>query len=186
MRPRCLALVTTALLALPGCGSDASDRDPAPEALPPVGAAPSPFEGTFRVSGQTTETAGGEGREIAGTIVLVQDGLSYTASFDLTTIFPTPEGPTEARVVGTGEGRLESGELHGVADTQVILAEVPGVDAEFAFLPRSYGPRLRSRSVTRINDDGSLLIEIESEGTEGARYRATTTTMGGTRISPAR
>ncbi len=179
-------LAAAAALSLPlACGPD-PERSEA-DALPDVAAAPAPFSGTFRVSGRTIDEASGAARDIAGTIVLAQEGENYTASFELETLFPTPDGSaTEAQVVGTGKGQLESGELVGTAETQIILAQVPGVDADFAFLPRQYGPRITSESRTRVNRDGSLTIEIQSRAAEGESYRATRTTVRGTRISPSR
>lgn len=187
-------LVTVAALLLPlSCGSQTEseiETGAAAEAAtgaPDVGAAPAPFAGTFRVSGRTVEEASGASRDIAGTVILVQDGEEYTASFEFETLFPTPDGgSSEAQVVGTGQGRLDGGELVGTADTQIILAQVPGVDADFAFLPRQYGPRITSESTTRLNDDGSLTIEIQSQAADGQEYRATRTTVRGTRISPVR
>ena len=184
MSPRFFALAAAALLLSPGCGSEAPESD---EPAPSVGAAPAAFNGTFRVSGRTVEVETGQGRDIEGIVVIVQEGDAYSANYELETLFPTPEGPTEAQVVGTGQGGIEGGELRGTADTQIIMAQVPGVSADFGFLPRHYGPRITSNSTTRLNDDGSLTIEIESRAAEGEKdYRATRTTVRGTRISPAR
>jgi hypothetical protein len=181
MGPRLLALAAAVLLSLPGCGSEAPRSD---EASPEPG--PSAFSGTWRVSGRTVERQSGRGRDIDGTVVIVAEPDGYKASFELTTLFPTPDGPSEAQVVGTGSGRVEGDRLHGTADTQIILARVPGVDADFAFLPRSYGPRITSRSVTTLNEDGTLTIEIENEGAEGSDYRGTRTSVTGVRIETAR
>jgi len=192
MSTRFVSLVAAALLCLNGCGPEASDSktDDASTAPSPASEsraeASASFSGTYRVSGRTVEHQSHRGRDIDGTVVITQAGDGYTASFELTTLFPTPDGPTEAQVVGTGSGSLEGRELRGVADTQIILAQVPGVDAEFGFLPRRYGPRVRSRSVSRIDEGGSLVIEIENEAAEGARYQGTRTTLRGDRISTAR
>ncbi|NNL64704.1 MAG: hypothetical protein HKP30_00540 [Myxococcales bacterium] len=147
-----------------------------------MAAAPRVFTGTYRVSGQTVEEASGRSRDISGTIVLSQDGDAYTASFELATLFPTAEGASEAQIVGTGEGMLEGDQLLGTAETQIILAQVPGVDAEFAFLPRQYGPRITSRSVAELDEEGALTIEIKSEAAAGESYRSTRTTVRGARI----
>lgn len=177
MSPRLLALAVAAtLLTLPDCGSE--------ERSQPVGPEPGPaaFSGAYRVSGRTVEKQSRQGRNIEGTVVIVAEDDGYKASFDLTTLFPTPDGPTEAQVVGTGAGRVEGAELHGTADTQIILAQVPGVDADFGFLPRRYGPRITSRSVARLAADGTLTIEIESEGVPGSGYRGTRTALTGVRV----
>ncbi|HKJ23258.1 MAG TPA: hypothetical protein VKB65_00450 [Myxococcota bacterium] len=180
MIPRLLALAAVALLCLPGCGPEAPRSD---ETTPEPG--PAAFSGTWRVRGRTVEKRSHQGRDIDGTVVIAAEGDGYRASFELTTLFPTSDGPTEAQVVGTGAGRVEDGSLQGTADTQIILAQVPGVDAEFGFLPRRYGPRITSRSVATLAEDGSLTIEIENEGVEGSSYRGTRTSVTGTRIETA-
>lgn len=183
MSPRFVALAAAALILSPACGSQA----PETETPPPTGAAAATaFTGTFHVSGRTVEKASGASRDIAGLVVIVADEGSYTASYELETLFPTPGGPTEAQVIGTGRGTIEGSALRGTADTQIIMAQVPGVSADFAFLPRTYGPRITSESTTRLEEDGSLVIEIESHAAEGQSYRATHTTVRGSRISPAR
>lgn len=180
MGRRLLTFAATALLCLSGCGSEApqntqTDTDP------------SAFAGTYRVSGRTVEKQSGQGREIEGTIVFDVGEGGYTASFELTTLFPTEGGPVEAQIVGTGAGEIQGAELHGVAETQIILAQVPGVDANFAFMPRSYGPRIRSTSVSRLNSDGSLTIDIETVGAEGETgYRGTRTSVSGHRAESTR
>ena len=192
MSTRFVALAAAALLCLNGCGSEAPDSktDQASKAPTPTDESPavepSAFSGTYRVSGRTVETQSHRGRDIDGTVVITQVGDGYTASFKLTTLFPTADGPTEAQVVGTGSGNLQGDELRGVADTQIILAQVPGVNADFGFLPRRYGPRIRSQSVSRLDENGSLVIEIENEAAEGAAYRGTRTTLRGDRITTAR
>jgi hypothetical protein len=181
MSPRLLALAAAALLFLPGCRSEAPEPDSETPENAVVDAAD--FYGTYRVRGRTVERQTGAGRDIKGTVVISGDGDGYKASFKLTTLFPTPDGPSEAQVVGTGSGIVEEGELRGTADTQIILAQVPGVNADFAFLPRHYGPRITSRSTSRINEDGSLTTEIENEAAAGQSYRGTRTTLRGMRIS---
>ena len=184
MSPRVLALAAAALILPPACGSQTSEPESPP---PPVGAAAAAaFTGTFQVSGRTVETEGGASRDIAGLVVIVANEGAYTASYELETLFPTPGGPTEAQVVGTGKGSIEGSSLRGTADTQIIMAQVPGVSADFAFLPRQYGPRITSQSTTRLTDDGMLVIEIESRAAEGESYRSTRTTVRGTRVSPTR
>jgi len=176
MSPRFFAIAASLLLPL-ACSPDATDP------IEPTGTAGlSDFAGTYQVSGRTVEEESGEGRDIAGTVVIRPAAEGYEASFKLTTLFPTSDGASEAQVVGTGEGRLEGGALEGTADTQIILAEVPGVNADFAFLPRSYGPRIRSSSTARLDEDGALVIEIVSEPAEGEAYRTTRTQVRGTRI----
>jgi len=192
MSTRFVVLVAPVLLYLAGCGSEAPDSktDEGPKAASATAESrapePSAFSGTYRVSGRTIEQQSHRGRDIDGTVVISQQGEGYTASFKLTTLFPTVDGPTEAQVVGTGSGSLQGDELRGVADTQIILAQVPGVNADFGFLPRRYGPRIRSQSVSRIDESGSITIEIENEAAEGSTYGGTRTTLRGARIATTR
>lgn len=184
MTPRLGALLVSALLLPLSCGSQETNTktgDATPSAAE-AAAAPRDFTGTYRVSGQTVEEATGRSRDISGTIVLAQEGDEYTASFELETLFPTTEGASAAQVVGTGKGMLDGAQLLGTADTQIILAQVPGVDADFAFLPRQYGPRITSRSVAELDEQGDLTIEIKSEAAAGEEYRSTRTTVRGARI----
>jgi len=183
MSPRFLAPVAAALLLSPACSTEAPDEE---SRSPAAIVAPDAFSGTFRVSGHTVEVgSSGRGRDIEGTVVIAQDGDAYTASYELTTLFPTPDGPSQAQVVGTGRGSVSGSELQGTADTQIILAQVPGVAADFAFLPRTYGPRITSRSTARLDPDGTLTIEIESQGVRGETYRPTRTTVRGVRLAAA-
>jgi hypothetical protein len=57
--------------------------------------------------------------------------------------------------------------------------------APAGFLPRRYGPRITSRSVTKLDEDGTLTIEIENEGAPGSGYRGTRTSLTGVRIETA-
>jgi hypothetical protein len=177
-----------ALLAFPTCGRSSQQN-----AVPAVGSAPMAavpakarpdFSGAYRVSGKTIEKGTTNSRPLDGTIILVQEGDSYAATFDLQTELATPEGPSaRAQVVGKGEGLVKGQGLEGTATTQIVWAAVPGVDSQFAFLPKRFGPRLASESKARLQPDGSILIEIDSKGIGGSRYTPTHTTLRGVRIS---
>jgi hypothetical protein len=176
-----------AFLAILACG-----RGSAQKAVPQVGSGPtatlSPdaradFSGAYHVSGKTIEKGTTNARPLEGTIILVQEGNSYTATFDLQTELPTPEGPAaRAQVVGKGDGAVKGGALEGSATTQIVWATVPGVDSQFAFVPKRFGPRLESKSKARLQPDGSILIEIDSEGIGGSRYTPTHTSLRGVRM----
>lgn len=142
--------------------------------------------GTYRVAGVTEELEGGATRPIDGTIVLTQDGDGYTASFQLSTLYPSPSGQHRAAVIGKGEGAVRGGDLDGKAHTQVVVAAVPGVDTDFAFAPRTVMARIESASKATIQADGKLVIEIENAAAEGERYRPTRTRLSGERIAAAR
>jgi hypothetical protein len=138
-----------------------------------------PIPGMYRVQGATVDKATGEKREISGTVILAVEGDDYTATFHLTTNFPgTGTDPVAAEVIGKGDGKVEGRTLTGVAHTQVVVAGIPGVDPNFAFIPR-----LISDSVTTIARNGSVTIQTDSRGEEGEDYAPTRTTLHGSRIA---
>ena len=101
-----------------------------------------------------------------------------TATFHLATTFPgSGTDPIAAEVIGKGEGRVEGRKLTGTAHTQVVVASVPGVDPNFAFIPRQVSTRLISDSVTTIARNGAVVIQTESRGEEGEHYAPTKTTL---------
>jgi len=143
------------------------------------------FSGHYHVKGVTVQKATGAKREIAGTIILVQQGDAYTSTFELATNFPTVNGAVKAQVIGKGEGKVEGRTARGKAETQIVLSEVPGVDPGFAMLQPTAGPRIESDSVAKLGDDGALSIEIESRAAPGEEYAATRTTLKGKRMHAA-
>jgi hypothetical protein len=175
------------LLSFPACGRGSAQKtvpevSSAPAATAPANARPD-FSGTYRVSGKTIEKGTTNSRPLDGMIILVQEGDAYTATFDLQTELPTPEGPSaRAQVVGKGDGAVKEDGLEGTATTQIVWAAVPGVDSQFAFVPKRFGPRLASESKARLQPDGSILIEIDSKGVGGSRYTPTHTTLRGIRM----
>ncbi len=145
-----------------------------------------PIAGMYRVQGATVDKATGEKRDIGGTVILAVEGDGYTATYHLTTTFPgTGTDPVSAEVIGKGEGRIEGRTLTGTARTQLVVATVPGVDPNFAFIPRQVSTRLVSDSVTTIARDGSVTIQTDSQGEAGEEYAPTRTTLRGTRIAAA-
>lgn len=149
----------------------------APAAAEPVGAGVS---GRYRVSGETIDKATGARRPISGTIRLAQADGGYTASFELRTVLPGSDA-APAQVLGTGSGTVDGATLRGTADTQLLVSNVPGVDAGFVGMPREVSARIRSTSVATIGADGRITIEIDNEPAEGARYRPTHTVLEGRR-----
>ena len=163
-----------------------SDRDSPP--TPDVAAAPPPLpiSGMYDVSGVTRAVAAGPGEErrIAGTVILKQNGDSYTATFKLDTTFPGVDDPVHADVIGSGEGSIEGRTLRGTTKTQLVVSTVPGIDTEFAFIPRIVGARIASTAVTEIDPDGTVRIELENQPAEGEHdYRPTRTSLTGRRIA---
>lgn len=160
--------------------------EPASEA-PDVAAAvdPLPISGLYDVEGVTRSLQGpGDERRISGTVVLRHDGDRYTATFKLDTTFPGVDEPVQADVIGSGEGSVEGRTLTGTTDTQLIVSSVPGVDTEFAFVPRIVGARVVSTAHTEIAPDGSVVIELLNQPAEGEHdYLPTRTRLTGRRIA---
>ena len=125
----------------------------------------------------------GEERRIAGTVILKQTGEAYSATFELDTTFPGASEPVKADVIGRGEGTIEGRTLRGTTHTQLVVSTVPGIDTGFAFVPRIVGARIASTSVTEIEPDGSLVIELENQPEEGEEdYLPTRTRLTGRRV----
>jgi hypothetical protein len=184
--PRGVSLAALiALTALVACGPGAENGS----ATAPVGAGPPVGEqnlgGLYDVSGLTTELDSGDQREIAGTIIISQDGDRYDSTFSLRTMFPTPSGPLPAEVIGRGEGQVDGLVMTGRAETQIVLSTVPGVDSSFAYVPRRVSERIVSSSVARVTEDGQVTIEIRSEPGESSSYARTSTILKGERVSGA-
>lgn len=171
-------LTSTTLLGL-ACGS-------APEgAAPAAEEAGLPISGMYSVEGVTTETASGHQRKLSGTIILAEEGPRYTATFSLATTYPGGEQSLPAEVIGQGEGTVEGRTLKGTNHTQLVVTTVPGVDPGFAFIPRMVSTRIVSTSVTRLEADGSVEIELANAPEEGEDYSPSRTRLTGKRVSAA-
>ena len=170
-----LALPTIILLLL-GCGGQ--DAEVAQEKIEAT-----PIPGRYDVHGSTIATESGHKRDIAGTIILSEQSGGYTATFDLATTYPGAEAALPAQVIGKGEGTIEGRTLRGTAQTQLVMASVPGVDPGFAFIRPQVSTRLISTTVATIAADGGLSIEIENQPAEGEDYTPTRTTLRGSRVS---
>jgi hypothetical protein len=141
-----------------------------------------PIAGQYEVSGTTIETKTGSKRQIAGTVILAEDGDDYTATFHLATVFESASGAMPAEVIGKGSGTINGRELRGTAETQVVISTVPGIDPAFAFIPRMTSTRIVSNSVTSIAADGSVVIQIENQPAAGEDYAPSRTALRGNRI----
>ena len=170
-----LPVLAAAALAL------ACDQQADVASSPP--SAPADIGGTYEVKGVTVETESGSERKISGTIVLTQDGDSFTSSVSLDTRYPSEGGSLDAEVIGTGEGRINGSKLEGSTDVQLVLATVAGVDTQFAFIPRIVGPRISSSFTGEVAEDGSTELKIENRAVEGETYSPTRTTLRGVRVS---
>ena len=164
------------LLLVLGCGGQ--DAEVAGEEIEAV-----PIPGRYDVRGTTVAIESGHKREIAGTIILSEEDGRYTATFDLATTYPGAEAALPAQVIGKGEGTIQGRTLRGTAQTQLVMASVPGVDPGFAFIRPQVSTRLISNTVATIAADGNLSIQIENQPAEGEDYAPTRTTLHGSRVS---
>jgi hypothetical protein len=172
------ALLAPILAAgLLACGSGDA---PEPGVAAPAQA---PLSGSYRVSGTTVDKTTGAERGVAGTVIVIVEKDRYTSTFDLTTTLHASGTPQKAQLVGRGDGSVEGRTLSGTAETQLIVALVPGVDAGFGLLPRMATARILNRSTAEIAGDGSVTIQIDSEPAPGAEYTPTRTTLRGLRTS---
>jgi hypothetical protein len=176
MNARLLVLRSAAALSVAACGSG----DSGTEAMPAT-----PIAGMYEVTGETLTPASGDKRSISGKIVIVEHAGRYTATFHLNTTYPGAEEALPAEVIGKGEGLIEGRSLTGTAQTQLVMATVPGVDPGFAFVPRRVSTRIVSKSTATLAPDGSVQIQIENQGAAGQAYTPTRTTLSGFRVSDA-
>jgi len=141
-----------------------------------------PFSGTYTVVGTTVDVQSGDTRRIEGHLVLTLKNGHYAAVSELSTDFPSHGGPVHTDVLGNGEGDRAGDLLSGTAQTQLVIQTVPGVDPNFAFIPRQVGPRLVSSWKAHLEPDGTLVVELKNEAAKGETYRPTTTTLRGKRV----
>jgi hypothetical protein len=177
------ALIGVSVIALLLQSAACGDPEPPPVVAVPMD--PVPISGLYDVKGVTRAVEGpGDERRIAGTVILRQEGDAYTATFKLDTTFPGINEPVQADVIGSGEGIVEGRTLRGSAETQLVVSTVPGIDTDFAFIPRIVGARVSSTVVTKIEPDGSLVIELENQPAEGEHdYLPTRTRLTGRRVA---
>ena len=175
-----LAALVLPSMTLVGCGSS-DDAEVDVAAAPPT-----IVSGRYDVRGVTRASGDPDGRLIEGTVILVQEGDRYTATYELNTTWPNEGAETVADVVGVGDGSIVGGRLEGGAETQLVISTVPGVDPAFAFVPRMVTARLESTTVAKIAPDGSIEIELENRAAEGSHYEPTRTRLVGERVETRR
>ena len=169
--------MTAALLAACGEGEGA----PPPPA--PVPAQVTPLAGAYEVAGTTVDKTTGSERGLSGRLVVSTEGDTYGVVFDLTTTLVGSGEPQRAQLIGHGDGTIDARTLTGTAETQLIVALVPGVDAGFGMMPHGVSTRISNRSLATIAPDGSVEIEIESDPAPGeTQYAPTRTTLRGRRL----
>lgn len=162
-------------LALAACSQEADVAAPAPSSEP------AQISGMYKVKGTTIVVGTEHSREIWGNVILVQDGASYTATFDLETNYPGPDGEVPAEVVGDGEGSITGNTLDGTLRTQIVASRVPGLDAHFIMVPPAFGVRVVSDATGEVKPDGSIQFTMENRGAEGEDYIPTRTVVKGVR-----
>ena len=172
------AIAMAAGLAL-GCDAGPTPGGGSVEAAPPPAEG---FAGVWEVKGLTEDVRRGDSRRIEGKLVLRERGGVYSGKSDLQTKFPSEGGAIDAHVLGTATGRREGNVLSGDAETQLVMATVPGVNTEFAFVPRQVFARIESTWTARFRQDGTLIIELENRPAPGEDYAPTRTTLYGTRL----
>ncbi len=117
-----LIILGWAAFSLACGGGDSGEADAPVTDATPIG-------GRYEVRGVTIALESGHRRDIAGTVILAEDGGSYTAAFQLQTTYPGAEEALPAEVIGTGVGSIEGRTLRGTAQTQLSMATVPGARA---------------------------------------------------------
>lgn len=164
---RCAAMAAAwLLLSVPGAGAEDA------------------FAGRYDVTGVTVDIRTGDTRRIEGTIVLAARDGGYSTNAKLSTDFPTEGGTIRADVIGNGKGTVKGDVLSGSAETQLVMQTVPNVDTDFAFIPRSVGPRIVSSWSARWAND-VLVVDLTNQPAEGETYSPTKTTLRGKRLAEA-
>lgn len=148
-----------------------------------VAAGPPPLiSGRYDVRGFTHTAGTADRRRLEGTVILVQNGDEYTATYELKTRLPSEGIDTDADVVGVGEGTIAGGRLEGQSRTQLVISVVPGIDTHFPFVPRKVSARLESNSIATVSPDGTIEIELENRAAQGENYEPTVTRLIGQRV----
>jgi hypothetical protein len=175
-----LALALSSLLALGlGCGQETSES-----ASPKSGSELEivDISGRYDLKGVTSAPGTDDEREIAGSMILTQEGEAYSASYEFKTLFPGENRPVVSNKIVVVQGRLDGRKIYGLASTQVVVSTVPGVDPGFAFIPRSVTTRIVSESVGLLSPDGSITVDIVNRAAPGEIYLSTRSRMSGKRV----
>jgi hypothetical protein len=119
--------------------------------------------GIYEINGETTVESSPDRFVITGKLVVRQQGS------DCTTIVEAAmrrtagsSGPASAALIGSGEMKLAGRKLHGTAELQSLVSEVPELDVAMPFAPRTAGPVLDATAEGDVLPDGSLKLEIHS------------------------
>jgi hypothetical protein len=181
MRSRCTLFTLPAEIRLALALAFVFTLAPVPAVSAEEASGEDPFSGTWDVQGMTTDVKSGDTRRIEGHVVLTRKGDRWAAASELVTKFPTMGGPVHTQVIGTGVGHRDGKGLAGEAHTQLVIQTVPGVDTDFAFIPRQVGPRLVSKWTARF-EGGVLFVELSNQPEAGEDYAPTKTVLRGKRV----
>lgn len=145
-----------------------------------------PSDGIWEIQGTTTVTVTGDVRQAYGRVVLARARDGYATTFNLQTSVLTPEGSRKVDITGSGTGSLQAGVLQGQTESQWLMAAIPGLDPQFAFIPGRLGPRIVSTFEMRpISGSDDYQIEITSVGVAGdagQNYAPTVSTFRAQRV----
>jgi hypothetical protein len=119
--------------------------------------------GIYEINGETTVENSPDRFVITGKLVVRQQGN------DCTTIVEAAmrraagtSGPASAALIGSGQMKLAGRKLHGTAELQSLVSEVPELDVAVPFAPRTAGPILDAVADGDVLPDGALKLEIRS------------------------
>ena len=66
------------------------------------------------------------------------------------------------KLIGFGEAKLDGDVFKGTAEVRTLISEIPGIDAEAAYIPKKFGPTLDAVAEGQVVEDGVIEFEIRS------------------------
>jgi len=154
--------------------------------LPPVSAPAPPasglerISGVYRVDGVTVQANTGRLRDVSGTVTLQGHGNGYTATIDLSTLYPTSTGDIPAEIEGKAFGRQIGDHLVGTAQTQMRPAAGVGISGTGGAPAEELV--VVSSSVASVDENGKLDIQLLNDPAPGQDYSPSVTVLSGTRL----
>jgi hypothetical protein len=138
------------------------------------------ISGVYRVNGVTVQANTGRLRDVSGTVTLQGHGNGYTATIDLSTLYPTSTGDIPAEIEGKAFGRLVGKHLVGSAETQMRPAAGVGLSG-------AYGAPVEelvvvSSFLASIDEHGNLNIQLLNDPAPGQDFSPSITVLSGTRL----
>ena len=119
--------------------------------------------GIYEMDGATTVEGAPDRFHVSGKLVIRQQGADCDINVDgaLRRVEGTA-GPAGAKLIGTGEARIDGDRFSGTAEVQTLISEVPGVDVEAAFMPKKFGPTLAAVAEGEVVEEGVITFEIRT------------------------